>query len=375
MIHFIKTYSWLLIPLLLWSGIKSNSVIYKTNQYTISINHPGETAPIEVFIHQILDKNALPIEYYMDVPSVICLEKVCKVIPVRLFWNNLGEYQKYELEKGATLEKYKADVFEPQDYSKLQNILSDDDSPFKEVYYNEILTVVDENVENDVDAVSGATALVLDEEDTVPGAALGCYTLWHWANGEIIDEIKKLTGKVLSDSQLIRALTDKNRKYYSIAIKELENRKNISNVLITTIIDEASIDDSVVKSTFKYLEKSSSKVYLNATKAIFSNGKKIQKLAAIRSLRYSKHKAKSSYFNELSNQISSLKSFQEIAVFLDLMESKNPNSKTVIQNTVPLLKSDFIIARRAYWFLKNQKLTSSQEKLVKEFHRKHQNSL
>lgn len=372
MTHFIKTYIWLFIPLFLFSGLESNTHFYKTNQYAISINHPGEKEPVTITLHQALDKNGIPIEYYMDVPSVICLEEVCKVIPVRLFWNNLGKYQKYELEKGGTLEKYKADVFEPQDYTKLQHILSDANSPFKEVYYHEILTVP---TEDDVDAVSGATALELDEKDTVPGAALGCYTLWHWANGEIVQKIKDFTGKVLSEKQLKMALIDENREYFSIAIKELENRKNYSKSFVDIIVEETTKDDLVLKSTFKYLEKSPSQTYFNATKSIFLSANKTQKLAAIRSLRYSKHQPKKEYLNDLSTHISSLKSFQGVSFFLDLMQAKNPNSKKVVKNVIVLLNADFIIARRVYWFLKNQQTTVSQKEKLNQFYKKHQNSL
>ena len=64
-----------------------------------------------------------------------------------------------------------------------------------------------------------------------------------------------------------------------------------------------------------------------------------------------------------------------MSYFLDLMQTKNQNSKKVIQNTFPLLNLDFIIARRAYWFLKNQKTTSSQNKILIEFYQKNKNNL
>lgn len=374
MIHFIKTYTWLIIPLFLFAGTVTLDVPYKTMQYQIIVKHPGEKESVSVVLNQDLDKSGLPIQYYMDVTSVICLEEVCKVIPVRIFWNNLGEYQSYELEKGATLEKYEYDLFDPKDYPKLQTILANRDSPFKEVYIDEILTVVDEHNEES-DAVSGATALELDEKDTVPGAALTCYTLWHWANGEIVQKIKDITGNVLSENQLKRALVDKNRGYYSIGIKELENRKNYTPLFIETIISQVLIDGKLIKPTFNYLEKSPSKTYFEATKVIFINGKKAQKLAAIRSLRYSKYKPENYYFDILSDELSTLKSFQEVSFFLDLMQTKNQNSKKVIQNTFPLLNLDFIIARRAYWFLKNQKTTSSQNKILIEFYQKNKNNL
>lgn len=372
--HFIKRHFLLILLLFLISGSKNKFNSYTTNQYNIVVNHPGEKEPVDILIHQVLDNEGIPIEYYMDVPSVICLEKVCKVIPVRIFWDNLGEYQKYELEKNATLEKYKAELFEPKDYSKLQRILSDNDSPFKEVYYDEILTAPT-TLEEDVDAISGETILELDDKDTVPGAALGCYTLWHWANGEIVEKIKYLTGKILSEKQLERALIDKNRDYYFIGIKELESRKNFTQSFIDIMISQVLVDENLLKSTFEYLEKSAPKAYFNAAKYIFIKGEKQQKLAAIRSLRYSKYKPKSLYLDVLSDEISSLKSFQEVSLFLDLMETKNPNSKNVIENVFQLLESDFIKARRGYWFLKNKKITSSQDKILKKFYKKNKNSL
>ena len=352
----------------------ADEFVYKTNQYSIVINHPGEKTPVNITLHQVLDKNGIPIQYYMDVTSVICLEEVCKVIPVRIFWNNLGEYESYTLEKDATLEKYEDDLFDREDYPKLHTILANSESPFKEVYIDEIITVVDEHDE-EYDAVSGATALELDEKDTVPGAALTCYTLWHWANGEIVEKIKNLTGKVLSEAQLQRALTDTNRAYYFIGIKELVNRKDFDKSFINIIINQSVKDESLLKATFKYLEKSPTEVFFRTTKEIFSKGKKAQKLAAIRSLIYSKYKPQKLYLDELSNQMSSLKSFQEVSFFLDLMQAKNPKSNIVIVNTVPLLSADFIIARRAYWFLKNQKTTASQKEKLQQFYQKHQNSL
>lgn len=309
----------------------------------------------------------------MDVPSVICLAEVCKVIPVRLFWDNLGEYQNYKLEKGATLEKYKADLFEPKDYKKLQHILSDDNSPFKEVYYDDILTSPT-NVD-DVDAISGETILVLNEEDTVPGAALGCYTLWHWANGEIVEKIKNLTAKVLTEDLLERALLEKKRAYFLIGIKELGDRKNFKKSFVDIILSQVLVDENLIKPAFKYLEKAPSQIYLDATKTIFTKGKTTQKLASIRSLKLSNYKLQKIYLDDLSDEISTLKSFQEVVSFLDLMETKNSNSNKVIENVFPLLKSDFIVARRAYWFLMKNNLNNEQRSILEKFGKTNKTSL
>jgi len=135
----------LLFPL--WVFIQSGNTISenKTKEIThnIAVHHPGKGRDnIEhVELVEIQNKKGLSVEFYMDVESVICLEEVCKIVPVRIYWNNIGEYIKYELEDGVTLEKYEADFFEKEDYSKLQSILSNFNSPFKNVRVDEILKV------------------------------------------------------------------------------------------------------------------------------------------------------------------------------------------------------------------------------------------
>ena len=367
MINFVKTYFWLIFPLFLIGGVNNQATSFKTVQHKIVVKHPGEKEVVDVVLNQVLDKKGIPIEYFMDVQSVICLEEVCKVIPVKIYWNNLGEYQRYELEKGATLEKYEDDFFDPEDYPKLHSILANGDSPFKEVYIDEILTVVDEHDEES-DAVSGATALELDEKDTVPGAALTCYTLWHWANGEIVQKIKEITGKSVSNQQLQDFLVDENRIYFHVALKDLERRQNYNEPFINIITKRVLTDKTLLKTTFNYLKKAPSETYFSAVKNIFIDGNTAQKLAVIRSLKSINYQISKLYLDNLSNQILNLNTYQEVSFFLDLMQDKNSNSKKVVENVIPLLKSDFIKARRAYWFLKNQKLSTSQMKISNNFY-------
>ena len=57
------------------------------------------------------------------------------------------------------------------------------------------------------------------------------------------------------------------------------------------------------------------------------------------------------------------------------MEKKNPNSKEISEAVLPLLKSDFITARRVYYYLSNQELTESQQQKVTVFYNKYENQL
>ncbi|MDO7173128.1 hypothetical protein [Mariniflexile sp. AS56] len=344
-------------------------------QHTFYVNHPGEKEPMEVVLIEIQNKDSLPIQYYMDVKSVICLEQVCKVIPVRIFWNNIGEYQNYKLKEGATLEKYEADLFESEDYVKLQSILSNKNSPFKEVKLDEVLTVVDETDFEDVDAVSGATALELNENDTVAGAALTCYTLWHWANGNMVALIKKNTTETVSNEQLLDFLNEKNKDYYLLALNELTKRKVYGEDFTNAVLNRVFKDANLLRASFKYIETAPKSIYFSVVKNIFERGGQEQKIAAIKSLHASPFEISKAYLDLFCVQIPNLKSFQEVMVFLELMQSRNANSTKVIDCTIPLLDANFLIARRTYWFLINENLDTLQQQKVEAFYIKNKDKL
>lgn len=362
-----------------WFTLPSGLLFYVDNpivkEHNVLIKHPGEEKPIEVTLVEISNKEGLPVEYYMDVQSVICLEGVCKVIPVRLYWDNIGNFKKYRLEEGKTLEKYKADLFDSSDYSKLHTILANPDSPFKDVRLNEVLTVVNELDTHEVDAISGATALELDEKDTVPGAALTCYTLWHWANGEVVSIIQNQTGYSASIKQLESFILDADNTYFTIAVKELQRRKLYPRTIIDAILKKIKDNEMLIRPALKYFEKAIPEMYFYAIERLIYDGGSTHKLAAIQSLKDTDFTINKSDLDQLSLEIIKMDNFQEITALLGLMELKNPNSKMVIDNVFLLLESNFIIARRAYWFLNYEKITVEQQQILDDFFEKNKHRL
>lgn len=375
MVSFLKTYLWLFFPFLFVSNFDIEQTSLRIVAHAVSIEHPGEEAPVNTILEEIQNAEGLTVGYTMDVYSVICLKGVCKIIPVKLFWNPVGNYKKYELAKGQTLEKYEADLFEPEDYVKLQSILSDNNSPFKEVYYDEILDVPDEHGNEDVDAVSGATALQLDEKDTVPGAALTCFTLWHWANGEVISKIKVFTGTSASIEQLKAFISHDNTDYFEIAIGELLKRELFSKDIVDLVIQKILLDKSLLRTSSKYFKKLPLEQFLYATERFFLEGGNEHRISTIQTLRETSKQIPNTFLDSLSLELQKLDSYQEISLFLGLLESKNNNSQIVVEATLPLLKTDFLIARRVYWFLKNQELEPNQLKMLESFYQKNKDRL
>jgi len=361
--------------ILLFYCLQDNNNKTKDIEHIVIVNHPSEKNPITATLIQKIDREGLTIGYTMEVESVICLEEVCKVIPVILYWNNVGIFKTYELQKNATLEKWEADIFEEEDYVKLQSILRNPDSPFKDVYIHEILAIPSDSNE-DVDAISGATILMLDDEDTVRGATLTCYTLWHWANGEITEIIKDFTKRNISKTQIHSLLTQDNAHYF-LALQALEYQNIYTDTIIQSLKEKILIEDNknLLKPTLKYFETMDSEVYFKNLLDVFIKGQKNQKLTVIQSLKTTDKKIPETFLERLSDVLTQLQSFQEVNTFLDFLQENNTASKKIINNTFSLLDSHFLIARRAYWFLKNQQLTASQKEKLNAFYNHNKNRL
>lgn len=348
-------------------GTKPNLLTYNTIEHKVSIKHPGENERINGVLVELPKADGLHSVYYMDVESVICHLNYCKVIPVRIFWDDLGVFQKYTLKKGKALEKYKDDVFDDEDYIKLTSIMSNKESPYKDVYIDEIISVVDTN--DDIDAYSGETAIVLDPKDTVQGAALTCFTLWHWANNKDVTRIiNTITAQSASDEQLINFLSA-SKKHALISVQQGIKRRLYTPTFTAAVTEKLLSDKSMFKSAIDYIEKDSSTGYSKTIKKLVNKGDEAVIIAALNSLKKQKHYLPKSFFDELCLDTQILESYPVLSNYLELMTVQNPNSEIIADQIIPLLEGSFINARAVYWFLSNQKLSKSHQKQLDLFYK------
>lgn len=341
----------------------------KIVEHVVKVHHPGKGQDnIEnQVLFEIQNKKGFPNEFYMDVESVICFENVCKIVTVRLYWNTIGVYQRYELAEGVTLEKYENDLFNAVDYKKLQSILTNNNSPFKTVDANEILTVVDE-IHNDLDAVSGATALELAEEDTVQGAALTCFTLWHWANGNIISVIQDITGTRINEKQLKSYINSIDLEYKIVALEQANKTNLYTNSLLKEIIKQTLKMPILSNKTFEYLENAPSKMYIKSIKELFNNGTDKLRLQCLHSVLNYNQQLPLSFYSNLFKNIAEFTSFQELSIAIRILESKKISSSKIIDNMFLLLDNKQIIfSRSAYWFLLEKEINTIQKEKLKEY--------
>jgi hypothetical protein len=194
-LRFIKVSLGLLLMLLSSFSFKPKTEEVK---HKIQVIHPGKhmDQPIESILVEKLKKNGETLEFLINVESVICTNNTCKIVPVNIYWDKFGAYNRIELEKGDYLEKLDGEEFSKREYRKLDKILKNKKSVLANYNIDEILvadkaTESEEKLKN-IDAVSGATILSIPDMETIKGATLTCYTLWHWVNGDVSKRIKEI---------------------------------------------------------------------------------------------------------------------------------------------------------------------------------------
>ena len=353
-----------------------------TVSHPIEVSHPSshEGQPFAVSLTQVKSGKGETEEFFMDVDSVICADEKCEIIPVRIHWDLIGRFTRYELPAGGELTRKGHEAFTKADHKLLHRILSDAQSPLRWVSSDEIVPPEKAMEEEDVDGFSGAT--VLSEKGTVvEGAAYTCHTLWHWANGEACDEIRRITGQEADAGDLLGFLESGDYELVVFALEKLMERQvNEAAILaaVTGIVERE--DQSLAQLALQCIERVSATSeddhYFGTLERLFARSNRQKRVLFLRSLSATRLKAPAGYYDRVSRWLGILESYYEIHLLLNLMESRNPASAEVVKQVIPVLdNTNFLIARRAYYFLKGGTLDESQQKRVEAFRTGHEERL
>ncbi|MGQ1909440.1 hypothetical protein ACT3CE_06590 [Marinifilum sp. RC60d5] len=364
----------LLLLLLIFVKVSVADAIFipeKEKLHRLEVVHPGKEHNATEQLTLIENTNN---EFYMDVPSVYCYDNVCKMDTLRIFWNEIGSYDRFELNKGIDLEKAEGEKFSKADYEKLHRILKNEKSAFRNLEISDILKSKNLH-ESDVDAMSGATAIDLEENEFVKGAVITCYTIWHWANNPIQDSIRRISGDALSADRLNSYLCkDEKRKLF--AIQQII-RKGIYEKKTIDAINHLNLDKDrkLNKLRLSYLEKADAKIYFSSLVKLFKEGTATQKSLCLQSLRKTNYAFPVGFFEMFSQESLKLNTYQEVNLFLNLLEEKGAPSNVIIGNIISLLDKNILISRRAYWYLSNQKLNADQQNRLEAFRKENKDYL
>ena len=76
--------------------------------------------------HQMLllsDSAGNPLLFYADIYTPVCIDNICKPVQIEVYWDLLGEYVGFALQKDQPLTKFDHEEFDSSDYLKLHQLL------------------------------------------------------------------------------------------------------------------------------------------------------------------------------------------------------------------------------------------------------------
>lgn len=211
-----------LIWIILLSGFKDQySKIRYTGEYS------GEVAIIpgkdSVFLNQVClntsDDGLLVYESILKTP--VCDDTLCQIVIVKVFWDLIGDFTRFDTLAGYPLTKNDHLLFTPQDYSKLQATLKDGNSILGRKSESELLDNNRNRYSQKIDAVTGATDLKI-KNAVVDGALYSTYTLWHLVNGDIKNVLSNWTIKNYNSKMEQQLLFSNNTKSIIFALKQFD---------------------------------------------------------------------------------------------------------------------------------------------------------
>jgi hypothetical protein len=367
------------IALAVWSGIlvlcclpgcqPAQHVL--TTSYEISVINNAALKPASATTTLIMKQTAAgePAEYSMDVMSVYCLGAECEVVSVRLFWNPLGVYQRYELPAGRHLTKDDHVVFSARDHRALHQLLQDSQSQVARVKPNELLEAERKNAKRNgsprqfawrnpeyamdrVDATSTPTPVDL-QSLVVPGAAYTSLTLWHWAHGQAPQHIRAITRDTASRRQLLQWLTDEDPHHVNFALEALAHRRMFDEATRAAVLTRCRKDGDWVRPAWNYLTGATrtraDRLTVYTTLLAGATGPQrvflLEKLAG-------ENQIPEPWYRSLAPHLNDFDSYYEVHLFLNLLSDRKVRTPQVIKAVVAQLdRPNPFITRRVYGFL------------------------
>lgn len=177
-------------------------------------------------MHLLRDQNDLPLLYYANIQTPVCIDGLCKPLHIEMYWDLVGQYVGYGVYPEEGLTKFDHEVFEPGDYLKLHQLLLNPHSILDRRKVSDLYDIGKERKKQitfkgkEVDGISGATKKEV-KTTVVEGALYSCYTLWHLAYGNAAEKIKNHLPAIRSDSLANYFLQSGYEAYQMDALKQL----------------------------------------------------------------------------------------------------------------------------------------------------------
>ncbi len=350
----------------------------KIEQHAVRLHHPsfGQGQKRELKLSRRMDRDGLPVEYGMWVESVYCLEDRCEVINVKMVWDVLGRFSRYELPAGKVLTKNDHVPFTPEDHEKLRTVLGNVNSILRD-HNLETLTRTVKTTQRDeeggwVDAITRATETTI-KNAVVQGATYTSYNLWHWANGEASEEIRKLTHQICSKALLLRFLLGGRSHEILFGIEHLGQHRIFDGdavAAVTGVMRNGERDQMDAGMAYLRAALPDPAEFHQHVGRLFGDSNRNAQIYLL-GLLAKETDLPDALYEQLVAQIPHFEEFYELHLLLRLLEDRNYASEQTLAHVAALLEHEnFFLARRACWFLQKQKLSPDLQRKVKAFQEK-----
>ena len=341
----------------------------------VKLEGPASMGTVSADVVQVLDRRRDPKQYFIDVGSVVCGGNECEVVTVRIYFDPIGNYERYELSSRDNLTKLGHRPFSRDDHKKLHQILSDPYSPLKSIGWDEITMPKSSNGSRKaVDGISGATPLT-QRGMVVVGAAYTCFTLWHWSHGEVTKVVREMTVKASDKQDLIRYLENDDDKYVIVGMERWGEQNGFEVESITEVVQVMRYGSlNLVDPALRFLGKGSSEKGVDHffcccedDRLLENSDKRVRLLEALRKTTL---RPDSGYLDRLSGWLSRADSYYEVHLLFTLLEREESTSDEAVRGAMSLLEDkNSLVVRRSYRYLKAQTLSDSQQEKLAAFER------
>ncbi|MFT4568516.1 MAG: hypothetical protein ACI9FN_003485 [Saprospiraceae bacterium] len=323
-----------------WDQIKDSKGAFEFNNPDAVLSHQ---------MNLLSDDDGIPLLYYSDIVTPVCIDGLCKPVYVEMYWDLMGQYTGYGEFPGEILSKFDHENFETEDYMKLHELLLDHTSvlgrrklsALYDIRQERKIAITFKGIE--VDGVSGATKKEI-KTAIVDGALYSCYALWHLANGTAALKIKEQLPEIYSESLATYFLNSGHDGYQHYALKMMpksEFGKNIDQVTAILLTGKTLTRAYGLKKMPKELFSNSvviERLFGNIAEMDFN-----ARTLMIKGLKYSQPSAAMA----LSGQVKHM-SKNQLKSFLKTMES---NSAFQTEEVLELLSSFMIETKYPYEYM------------------------
>jgi hypothetical protein len=310
---------------------------------------------------------AYPEAVSRNIHTAVCIDSLCRLVDIRLFWEITGKFIGYSLPSGGELTKREHTPFSETDYNKLIEILSDSASQLGFYTLNEIHPV--KQSVNKVDGTTGATTPDLTSW-IVPQAAYTSFTIWHLTYGATRDSVMAYSRKHLLSTQILSNLLQTSDPYnQKKALEWISESKLSDNQFIEyalAILHNANYQSS--RQALKFLKCTTidkERLQKEVIGLLESDDFRIKNLA-IEYIRESEKLTSPVALNLMTHLTSD--NYYLVNVILTLLEKRyNPDSEDQLKLSLLLYSKNGNVSDRVYYFLLN--LPNQSSDIAKQLNR------